>query len=813
MHWIQRLSHECYPCFQRSFRAALGRLCPSAACLRNRRWKRWSSTYCLCWNPAKRFRRRHHGDSLELKTMPMHSDTKRSCCWPILFRDSAKRIVPYAPFLIVPLLARLVDHNERIRSVAATEFGALVRLLPLEGCSPEQDLHVPHLRQQLEVARAFIAQLLGQKPMERFVMTIPIGDGVQLRGYQQEGLDWLVFLHRYGLHGALCDDMGLGKTLMTLCMLAADRHDLPSATSITPRARPALIHEDEGSHPSGPRNPLPSLVICPASVMHHWHDEVMRFFPNHLTPVLVYAGSPSQRQELAKRYQDLEVAKSAILITSYEIARSDIEFLSTICFSYVVLDEGHMIKNARSKISQAVRQIQARHRLLLTGTPIQNSVTELWSLFDFLMPGYLGTEQAFAAQYAKPIQAARNPKCSDAVREAGERALAVLHRQVLPFILRRMKEDVMKELPPKVIQDRTCELSDVQRYLYDSFVQSARLEWLTTTGSANQVDSSLHRTAQSNVFYALIFLRRLCTHPRLVLPELSMESRRDVERLLRQARLDWHDLQIAPKMAALRDLLLECGIAQDGCSLDESAASMDAGADAVLASLTNETKHRALIFAQLKETLDTIEQDVFQRYLPQVTYLRLDGSVEPRLRQDIVHRFNRDPTIHCLLLTTHIGGLGLNLTGADTVIFVECDYNPTVDLQAMDRAHRIGQTRVVTVYRMITRGTIEEKIMSIQRFKMHLANMVVNQENASLQFMNTEHIMDLFRPVASTETDSGTNATHQTSSTLRLSGPSSLSKVFENDLETYGEEFQHTKEFVQGLLAQESDVGAKSPAT
>jgi TATA-binding protein-associated factor len=751
-----------------------------------------------------------------------------------IIQGLGERIIPYAAFLVVPLLARLVDYNERIRSIAASVFGSLVRLLPLEGTLPEEHRLAPHLAEQLQTARHFIAQLLGQKPLERFALSIPLGDNVQLRSYQQEGLDWLVFLHRYGLHGALCDDMGLGKTLMTLCLLAADRHDLPSATSLTPRRRNA--HEDTNENvltrPAHVSVPLPSLVICPASVMHHWHDEVVRFFPRHLTPVLVYAGPPSQRQALRKRLQQrdapVDSTVPAIVITSYEVARSDIEVLSTLCFSYVVLDEGHMIKNAHAKVSQAIRQIQARHRLILTGTPIQNAVTELWSLFDFLMPGFLGTEQAFTAQYAKPIQAARNPKCSDAAREAGERALAALHRQVLPFVLRRMKEDVMKELPPKVIQDRICELSDIQRFLYDSFVQSARLEWLETATAATptNVDDGPTRATPNNVFYALVFLRRLCTHPRLVLPELNVEIRRQVEQLLRQTRLDWHDLRIAPKMAALRDLLLECGIAPDSADLEDGGPLIEPGSDAVLSTLRPERKHRALIFAQLKETLDTVEHDVFQRYLPQVTYLRLDGRVEPRLRQDIVHRFNRDPTIDCLLLTTHVGGLGLNLTGADTVIFVECDYNPTVDLQAMDRAHRIGQTRVVTVYRMITRGTIEEKIMSIQRFKMHLANTVVNQENASLRFMNTEQIMDLFHPVASAEVAAGTRAGYDGSMVtdnasvampkafsplpgMRRAGASMLASASAPDLESYGEEFQRTREFVQQLLAHESDANTK----
>jgi SNF2 family DNA or RNA helicase len=776
-----------------------------------------------------------------------------------------ERIIPYAAFLVVPLLGRLVDQDERVRSLAAMVFGELVRLLPLEGALPADELLSPALQQQLSSARDFIAQLLGQKPLEVFRLSIPIGDNVQLRTYQQEGLNWLAFLHRYGLHGALCDDMGLGKTLMTLCILAADRCGLvggPAGARLSSRSS-ASGHRDGVDAPaqndgqvaleaSAATTPLPSLVVCPASVMHHWHDEVLRFFPGHLTPVLVYAGAPGQRQELAQQLRGAE--RPPLVITSYEVVRSDLEKLASLRYAYVVLDEGHMIKNARSKLSQAVRRLHARHRLILTGTPIQNNVTELWALFDFLMPGYLGTEQSFVAQYAKPIQAARHPKCSDAAREAGERALAALHRQVLPFILRRMKENVMKELPPKVIQDRICALSDIQRFIYDSFVQTAPLEWLAETraptlaAAAAEVEAAPRDTDEdagqvpaltpkrlsgsSHVFYALMFLRRLCTHPRLILSELAPELRRQVEEQLNRAQLDWNSLDIAPKMLALGELLYECGIASDDTS-SAGASIIDATVQTLdTTSQRAEKKHRALIFAQLKETLDIIETDVLQRWYPQVSYLRLDGSiVDPRIRQDLVHRFNRDPTIDCLLLTTHVGGLGLNLTGADTVIFVECDYNPTVDLQAMDRAHRIGQTRVVTVHRLITRGTIEEKIMSIQRFKMHLATSVVNQENASLRLMNTEQILELFRPVAATGTAGALDAeaeiplpSAETGSARRRApgkdahgeagGRSTgawrmLARIPEQAAaEAYGEEFQRARAFVQELLTSDQEGSA-----
>ncbi|KAJ1931717.1 TATA-binding protein-associated factor mot1, partial [Linderina pennispora] len=207
---------------------------------------------------------------------------------------------------------------------------------------------------------------------------------------------------------------------------------------------------------------------------------------------------------------------------------------------------------------------------------------------------------------------------------------------------------------------------------------------------------------------------------------------------LKARNADLHSLDIAPKMQALQDLLHQCGI----------GVASPSAADAKLGSVEDmdnvSANHRVLIFCQHKEMIERIEQDLFQRAMPGVTYMRVDGTVEARRRQEIVSAFNSDPSIDALLLTTHVGGLGLNLTGADTVIFVEHDYNPAMDLQAMDRAHRLGQTRVVNVYRLITRHTLEEKIMGLQAFKLHMANTIVNQQNSGLASMNTDQLLDLF---------------------------------------------------------------------
>ncbi|CAB4066569.1 BTAF1 [Lepeophtheirus salmonis] len=351
----------------------------------------------------------------------------------------------------------------------------------------------------------------------------------------------------------------------------------------------------------------------------------------------------------------------------------DIEFLKEIKWNYIILDEGHIIKNAKAKTTIAIKSLSSNHRLILSGTPIQNSVLEIWSLFDFLMPGYLGSEREFSSKFSKPIIASRESKCSKRDKEAGALATESLHRQILPFVLRRMKEDVLKDLPPKITQDYYCDLSPLQIRLYEEYTLKQKLD---------DLDGNI------------------CNHPKLVSNELSVTQSQDIS--------------VAAKLPALKELLLECGIG------------------------IVEGEDNQLCLANI------VENDLLKNLMPSVTYLRLDGSVPTNMRHEIVQRFNNDVSIDILLLSTSVGGLGLNLTGADTVIFAEHDWNPMKDLQAMDRAHRIGQKKVVNVYRLITRNTIEEKILGLQKFKLKTANTVISSENSSIESMATDQIFDLF---------------------------------------------------------------------
>ncbi|KAF7509289.1 hypothetical protein GJ744_008183 [Endocarpon pusillum] len=608
-------------------------------------------------------------------------------------------ILPYVIFLIVPVLGRMSDSNDDVRLLATTSFATLVKLVPLEAGIPDPPGLSQELLQGRDRERKFMAQMLDPKKVEAFEM--PVSIRAELRSYQQDGVNWLAFLNRYHLHGILCDDMGLGKTLQTICVVASDHH----------------MRAEEYAKTGAPDSrPLPSLIICPPTLSGHWQQEIKQYAP--FLSCVAYVGPPSERN----RRRD-QLTGADIVITSYDICRNDNEVFLPINWNYCVLDEGHLIKNPKAKSTLAVKKILSNHRLILSGTPIQNNVLELWSLFDFLMPGFLGTEKVFLDRFAKPIAASRNAKSSSKEQEAGALAIEALHKQVLPFLLRRLKEEVLNDLPPKILQNYYCDLSDLQKRLFDDFFKKERKVVESSVGSGD-------KEAKQHIFQALQYMRKLCNSPSLVVKE-GHKQYDAIQKQLASSHSSLRDIAHAPKLTALRDLLIDCGI-----GVTEDAGNISAN--------NYVSQHRALIFCQMKEMLDMVQNDVLRKLLPGVQFLRLDGSVEATKRQNIVNQFNTDPSYDCLLLTTSVGGLGLNLTGADTVIFVEHDWNPQKDIQAMDRAHRIGQKKVVNVYRLITRGTLEEKIMGLQRFKIDVASTVVNQQNAGLGTMETDQILDLF---------------------------------------------------------------------
>ncbi|RZC50868.1 hypothetical protein C5167_019290 [Papaver somniferum] len=324
-----------------------------------------------------------------------------------------------------------------------------------------------------------------------------------LRRYQQEGINWLAFLRRFKLHGILCDDMGLGKTLQASAIVASDIAERRASQSV--------------------QDPL-SLIICPSTLVGHWAYEIEKFIDPTIIKTLQYAGSIQERSSLRSLFE-----KHNVIITSYDVVHKDIDHLEQVLWNYCILDEGHIIKNSKSKITGAVKQLKAEHRLILSGTPIQNNVLELWSLFDFLMPGFLGTERQFQASYGKPLLAAKDAKCSAKDAEAGVLAMEALHKQVMPFLLRRTKDQVLSDLPAKIILDRYCDLSPVHLELYKQFSGSdvrKNISSLVKVNGSTEVaeEHSPSPKASSHVFQALQYLLKLCSHPLLVLGERLPES-------------------------------------------------------------------------------------------------------------------------------------------------------------------------------------------------------------------------------------------------------------------------------------------------
>ncbi|KAJ9125341.1 hypothetical protein QFC22_000301 [Naganishia vaughanmartiniae] len=626
------------------------------------------------------------------------------------------KVLPYILFLIIPVLGRMSDGSNDIRLLATSVFATLIKLMPLEEGIPDAEELPPRLLAHRDKEREFLKQLMNNRKVDPYV--IPVNIKAELRPYQRDGVSWLAFLAKYQLHGILCDDMGLGKSLQTICIIASKHHER------------RLLVDSTGSSNA---QPIPSLIICPPTLIGHWYHEILKFAEN-LKP-FKYFGTSKDRENLRD-----QITRHDIVITSYEVIRADIDALKRIPFLYCVLDEGHIIKNGKSKLSIAIKTLQSNHRVILSGTPIQNNVLELWNLFDFLMPGFLGSEKQFNDKFSKPILTNREGKASAKQSEAATLALDALHKQVLPFLLRRLKEDVLDDLPPKIIQDYYCELSSVQKLLYDEFHVSRAAkeiqEVLVQDTDAPRKEDTDEPEPQRHVFQTLQFLRKLCNHPLLAVnQDVAIYRQKVQEAWLKDKEhtpKDPFDLAHCPKLVALQQLLLDCGIGH-GTDVAGETSAIDATAN-----------HRVLIFAQTKQMLDIIQKDLFAKVMPSVSFMRLDGSTEPLSRHDIVQTFNNDPSIDVLLLTTSVGGLGLTLTGADTVIFMDHDWNPMKDAQAMDRAHRIGQKKVVNVYRLITRGTLEEKIMSLQKFKLNIANSVVNEQNSGLDTMNTDQLLDLF---------------------------------------------------------------------
>lgn len=556
-----------------------------------------------------------------------------------------------APPLLVPLVFPLVEMmnansgGSGARELASRAFAEVVPSMYLREparCSSSL------LAQQIESSRKRIDSLLRSDDIESQVRT-----DLVLREYQKQGVEWIHFLNKTGVGGMLCDDMGLGKTIQVLFYLAYKQQHVPPESFAV-------------------------LVLCPSAITGHWICEVSTYFPTLSVATI---------QDFTGR---------GICVSSYDKFRVSSEQFSKRHWLYLVLDEGHIIKNANTLLHARVKGLKATHRLLLSGTPIQNSVGELWSLFDIIMPGYLGTDKEFGRNYLRPILRGREGKGTAHDAEVAKQKLDALHRVVLPFMLRRMKESVLSDLPPKIIRDLRVSMCPAQKELYESVAAAGEV-----SGSYGET------TSASNNFTHLMRLVKTCSHPALL-------GQADIALAGLSHKYSAKSLQDFPsgKVSALLELL-----------------------SVILPS------SKVLIFCQYKASIGVLAKYIDTAH-PGVQYCRLDGDVKGSERAALAQKFNSSPEIGIMLATTHAGGLGLNLTGAEAVIFFEHDWNPMIDLQAMDRAHRIGQKKSVSVFRLVTRDSIEESIMSLQNFKTYISGAVVNQQNVDIESMDREYVLE-----------------------------------------------------------------------
>jgi superfamily II DNA or RNA helicase len=475
-----------------------------------------------------------------------------------------------------------------------------------------------------------------------------------LRPYQKQGVGWLRFLRGNAFGGVLADEMGLGKTLQVLAHLDT-------------------VRKQRGE------KPLPCLVVCPTSLVFNWVAEAKRFTPD--LKVLPISGA-------ARQARFAEIEAHDIVVTSYALIRRDFDKYRSLEFDTVILDEAQHIKNRKTQNAQAVKALRAEHRVVLTGTPLENSVLDLWSIFDFLMPGYLGSAKDFQERYEIPI-----------AREKDTASMSRLAKRVRPFLLRRMKRDVVKELPDKLEQISFCDLTEEQAAIYQQVLSATRKEVLES--------DTPQTTARSRmmVLTALLRLRQICCDLRLlgVQEETPNSNETDAPKPSPQAAA-------GGKLQLFSELLDEV---------------IDGG-------------HRVLVFSQFTSMLRLLRDQLTEQ---EVSYCYLDGSTANR--GEVVQRFQSDASIPVFLISLKAGGVGLNLTGADTVIHFDPWWNPAVEDQATDRAHRIGQTRVVTSYKLIARGTVEEKIVNLQKRKRDLIAATLTGETAFTESLTWEEIQDL----------------------------------------------------------------------
>ena len=484
--------------------------------------------------------------------------------------------------------------------------------------------------------QAYERLIQGMDHMMDVSVTVPEAVQDTLRPYQAEGYRWLKTLEQYGFGGILADDMGLGKTLQVIALLL-----------------------------SQPENSAPSLIVCPTSLIYNWEHEFGKFAPD--MKVLPVTGTAEERKALLQNMTEYDA-----VITSYDLLRRDEALYSAHTFRYMIIDEAQYIKNHTTQNAKAVKSIRAEHKAALTGTPIENRLSELWSIFDFLMPGFLYSYTRFRADYERAI-----------VKEKDEEVIRRLRRMLQPFILRRLKQDVLQDLPEKTEQVVFTGLRGVQKQLYQASVLQLREQIEGQSGTEYQ-KSKLQLLSQ------LMRLRQICCDPALCFEGYDGES---------------------AKTEVCMELIEDC-----------------------IAS-----GHKLLLFSQFTSMLERLERKLQEK---NTDYYKLTGDTSKEERQQLVEAFQKDQ-VPVFLISLKAGGTGLNLTAADIVIHYDPWWNVAAQNQATDRTHRIGQENPVTVYKLIARDTIEERILKLQESKQDLSEQILSGHGESLSHLSKEELLEI----------------------------------------------------------------------
>ncbi|PST84936.1 helicase SNF2 [Pedobacter yulinensis] len=469
---------------------------------------------------------------------------------------------------------------------------------------------------------------------------LPIHFRGDLRSYQKAGYNWFGFLREYNFGGCLADDMGLGKTVQTLAMLQKVKEE----------------NEQNNSH-------HPSLIIMPTSLIHNWTNEAKKFTPK--LKILAHTGT--------NRAKDLSLfGRYDLIITTYGVTRIDVALLENFYFNYIILDESQNIKNPGSKSFKSVRALKSKYRLILSGTPVENSVGDLWPQLTFLNPGLLGSQAFFNEEY---VQAIEKKKDEDKARK--------LQSIIKPFVLRRTKEQVAAELPPKTEQVFYCDMSEDQAAYYEKTKSAYRNDLLES------MDNGTFAQKQVQLLQGLTALRQLANHPLMI---------------------------------------------------DQAYAADSGKFENVVHTLDNVLKggHKVLVFSQFVKHLEIFRKH-FER--EQIAYAYLDGGT--RNRGEVVSRFQEDSNLKVFLISLKAGGVGLNLTQADYVFILDPWWNPAVEQQAIDRTHRIGQEKKVFIYKFIAKDTVEEKILALQKRKKSLASALITTEESFIKSLTKDDIREI----------------------------------------------------------------------